>query len=1193
MSLASRSGEPLLSWPNPPENDPIHLKPIKMRQLIVCLIALLPFQSFAQQPGFSLNLGHTGPVTGLTFSPNGEYLVSSAEDNTMKVWDVQGGHLLETSPVNPYPPFARHLFFFPEQELVTYQNSGALSNWFTWTWNLRDNQLSDRRDMMPRPMDESFSLSLDGLELADEPPGRDYTAELNEAVKSDFSASGEFIYFTSGIGLQHNGLCRDGQRYYKRRGDTLVFRNIWAPLDSTVMVYPGLTTVFSHSSGGRFLMGSPDGPSGKDFTIWPIDGKGAPFSITVPAGYLLADISSDGTKALLFHESGKVALFDLQEQQLEELPVGLSRVKLHKEVPRPEIIIYNQASFSTDGRLLALGGEDGVIYLYDYERGVLIRKLQGYTSGIKQVAFSPNGEALQFVFDQLPARTWDLKNRLVKAGSDLSSEPIVSYEAPEIGGTPDGRMAVVISEDNQLELWDKETGERVQVIGDPELITKPGNKIAGAVLSPDRKRLYLSTYLVAKRDAATNILWDLENNQKVADIRVSVNKGVSASVFSPDGRYLLLGHRSGEISVYDQRTGEDLLTLNGHENSIRGFAINPANTNQFLAFDENQDGKAILWDISKKASIATLFNLGTEDWVVTMPGGLFDASPAAMKLIFYKVEEQSETEIIELEQLKSRYYEPGLLQKLLGHSTERLRPVEDLAALPLFPKSELRIEKDELQITLSERSGGIGAVAIAVNGKEVAADANPDRATRLVFDLKPVQSYLFRHPDSINIVSIRAFNEAGWLKSAAKGLEYEPASWARGSGQGPADWVGTLDPKMFVVCIGTSDYSGTSLDLKYATQDANAMAKALQYAGANLFANGDSIEVYALTTTQETFPAVNGTTIKWQFADKANIKATLKAIQNKAKAEDIVLIYLSGHGVTYGIGEESQFYYLTASVSDEGMISDQQVREAYTVSSGELTAWINAIPALKQVLVVDACNSGKVVEELTGTARNLNSSQIRAFDRMKDRTGMFVLSGSAADKVSYEASEYGQGLLTYALLQGMMGVDARRTDEGHYVDVMRLFQHARNEVPKLAASIQGIQTPMLGFPSTGASFDIGIVKDQRNIPIGQKKPVFTRPIFLNSNTLDDDLKLMPLLENALEREFEKGMNADFVYVPASDYPAAYSVKGQYAVEDGRITLTAKLFGGTEPVSLDIPPMEDPKQLIKTVVREVKKALRNL
>lgn len=100
--------------------------------------------------------------------------------------------------------------------------------------------------------------------------------------------------------------------------------------------------------------------------------------------------------------------------------------------------------------------------------------------------------------------------------------------------------------------------------------------------------------------------------------------------------------------------------FNGYENSIRGFVINLVNINQFLVFDENQDGKVILWDISKKVFIVVLFNLSIEDWVVMMLGGLFDVLFVVMKFIFYKVEEQFEIEIIELEQLKSWYYEFGL-----------------------------------------------------------------------------------------------------------------------------------------------------------------------------------------------------------------------------------------------------------------------------------------------------------------------------------------------------------------------------------------------------------------------------------------------------------------------------------------------------------------------------------------------------
>jgi uncharacterized caspase-like protein len=56
----------------------------------------------------------------------------------------------------------------------------------------------------------------------------------------------------------------------------------------------------------------------------------------------------------------------------------------------------------------------------------------------------------------------------------------------------------------------------------------------------------------------------------------------------------------------------------------------------------------------------------------------------------------------------------------------------------------------------------------------------------------------------------------------------------------------------------------------------------------------------------------------------------------------------------------------------------------------------------------------------------------RAIERAKDRAGLYVLMGSAPDAMSYEANQYNQGLLTYALLEGMSG---RALREEHFVDV--------------------------------------------------------------------------------------------------------------------------------------------------------------
>ena len=1148
-----------------------------------------PILLHAQLANLSLNLGHTGAVSGLRFSADGKQLISSSNDRTMKCWDVQSGKLLQTSPEISDPPFVRHLFHFPAQKLVAYRAASGLSNWYTWVWGLEGNTLSDGSDLMARPV--SPSIMPGAPKAPSGPPKRDYQSELKAVVQSTYADTGEPIYFTHGLGRQRHGFYPDGGHYYECAGDNLTFYALWEEAAPTTVTYAGLTSVFAFSSSGEYLFGSPEGPTGQSFSIWRVKDGTQAVQAYLPDGHRLHDISTDGRYALIADADGQVSLFDISAQAPKPLAGASPHIEPAAQGSKPGLQAFNQAVFSPDGRHIAVGGADGSIYLFGYPSGQLRNVLRGYTEAIEAARFSADGQRIQLRLSDGRQRDWDLRNRVVKVKQESTLSLPDEPPAGTIGGTPDGEWGVKYVNDNKLELWALSTGQKLRDIGTVREIMAPANEPERAVIAPNKRWLLVLNRLVARRPRSSHLLWDLEANRKVSDVHVPIDESVSATAFSADGQYLLLGDFSGLITVYEAATGAEAARLSGHENTVQGFAVHPTNRNRFLSTSTAQDGTAMLWDISAQEAIASLVNLGREDWAVIGQNGLFDASSAAMELMYYKVEQGPTIEIIELEQLKSRYYEPGLLQKLLGYADERLRPAEGLQEVALYPAIDVRIEQDELLVSLQERSGGLGAVRIYINGKEVARDANPGRSATVRFDLRPVQSYLFRHPDSTNTVSVRAWNAAGWLKSNALDLEYTPTAWARGSRGVGSVWKGELDPKMYVLCVGTSDYNGTELDLRYAARDANAMAQALQYAGANLFANGDSIEVYALTTDPAESTGLEGKPIQWKFASKANVEATFRAIQQKAKAEDVLIVYLSGHGVTHGLGEAAQFYYLTSSVGSEEMISDKQLRDAYTISSGELTEWINKIPALKQVLVVDACNSGKVVENLTGNTRNLNTSQIRALDRMKDRTGMFVLSGSAADKVSYEASEYGQGLLTYALLQGMMGVDARRAAEGHYVDVMRLFQYARDMVPELASSIRGIQTPMLGFPASGASFDIGIVKDQRNIPVGQKKPVFTRPVFLNQNTLDDDLRLINLLEEALQKEAGKGGRADLVYVPANDYPGAFSVKGSYEVKDDMITLKAKLFGNGNPRSLELPPAADPESLVRLLMRELKKALR--
>ena len=264
-----------------------------------------------------------------------------------------------------------------------------------------------------------------------------------------------------------------------------------------------------------------------------------------------------------------------------------------------------------------------------------------------------------------------------------------------------------------------------------------------------------------------------------------------------------------------------------------------------------------------------------------------------------------------------------------------------------------------------------------------------------------------------------------------------------------------------------------------AAADAKNFANALRIAATRLFGK-DKIHLTLLSGSQSESSSQ---------ASRDNLIKALKAAR-RARHDDILVIYLAGHGVKHR--DEDEYYYL-ASDAHTAELSDPEVRRHTTVSSRELTEWIKQISALKQVLILDTCASGGLVKTLTEGATYLPAKSA-ALERVMDRTGMHVLAGCTADAVSYETSRYAQGLLTYSLLFGMRGAALH---EGSYVDVLRLFNFVEKKVPEMAAVLGGIQKPIYASPRAGGSFYIGeiTVEDQPKIPVQAVRPLFVQSNF--------------------------------------------------------------------------------------------------
>ena len=1205
-----------------------------MRHLILFYLIVLPLFTIAQKPKLITPIGHTNPITSVDVSSDGKYLVTGSYDQTAKLWDFESGQLIHTfkSDAN----WVRAVKFSPDcpsskegKSFLTAGDDHIIKLWATQSSKLVREFIGHTDSILSVDFSPNCQEILSG--------SGDKTAILWNAQTATQIETFQHNDVVTSVRFSPNGkrilTCSKEKKAV-----------LWDYQPQKRIREFSCYSIGEFSINGKFVF-TNSGPNGE--LVEMFDAKTGQ-SIKKFKGHRAQinaiALSEDGKHMATGSSDHTAIIWDIETGQAKKI-IEAHNFAIYSLVFTP--MIENKQYIIT-------GSRDYTAKMWDAQNGQFIKSFEGHSQGA--LSFTPLEKSLLINYDNIGQRIWDLESGQLLRISDKKTINIPGRVVSE-----NGRYTLTIGSGNSkqsqsdngfldragaigitgiegffgsntkdtLFLWETNTGRKVRHFLGQE------NKITRAVISADSQKIAAGfqsgnvqlwdknsgesttfkgdpspinslsisangQYIVAGNSNLKVLIWKTASGALLHDDFLPHNLGLNTVACAPNGKYLLTGSNDRTAKLWDLESGALLQTLDEHDNRVTSVAFG-TNTD-YLITASFIDQSIKLWSLENDTAkaMATLSVIDTSDWVVTTPSGLFDASSEAMKRMHYVVNFDKAWEIIELEQLKTRYYEPGLLPKLIGQSDEYIRSVEDFNEVVLYPEVEANIKNDQLNIKLKERNGAIGRVSVFLNNKEIALEADSNHTKSIQFDLKNYHRFLYRNKDSTNTVTIHVYNKDEWLKSPAINLNYEPTALQRGGANvtnEPAnEELGgeSLDPKMYVVCIGTSNYSGQQLDLRYADQDATMMAKALNAVGSALFSNGDSLEVFCLSTASKDSTGLENTTVEWKFANKKNIQSTFDQIKSKAKAEDVIVVYLSGHGITYGSAEKAQFYYLTQGTSTDDL-SDPGIRKAYTLSTEELTRWINNIAALKQVLIIDACNSGKIVEDLTGGTKALNSSQIRALDRMKDRTGMFIISGSAADKVSYEASEFGQGLLTYALLQGMrMPSVLRETAIADYVDIMELFQHARDEVPELAKSINGLQTPMLGFPKEGASIDIGILNEtsiNAIPPLADKKPVLVRSIFLSQDSFDDDLNLGSALEQEFKFETEKGKDAKFVYIDVNEYPGAFALRGFYSQKNG--TITIKLKNGNEPIDLDIRFTEDPESLANRILRAVKKELRNI
>ena len=213
----------------------------------------------------------------------------------------------------------------------------------------------------------------------------------------------------------------------------------------------------------------------------------------------------------------------------------------------------NTVAVSPDSSMLASGGDDNNVIIWDLKTGRRIRTIPAHTAAVNAIAFSRDGKTLASGSDDKTVRLWN-----ARTGGRLRTLSGHAGRVNAIALSGDGKTLASGSEDKTLRLWNLATGEVRRII------TGHGGAVNAVAFSPNGQSV---------ASASTDNTIRLSNVQDGK--RTRTFKGHSSWVrtiaFSPDSRTLISG--GGDIIVWDLKTGKERSILSGHSQFVTSVAI--------------------------------------------------------------------------------------------------------------------------------------------------------------------------------------------------------------------------------------------------------------------------------------------------------------------------------------------------------------------------------------------------------------------------------------------------------------------------------------------------------------------------------------------------------------------------------------------------------------------------------------------
>lgn len=450
---------------------------------------------------------------------------------------------------------------------------------------------------------------------------------------------------------------------------------------------------------------------------------------------------------------------------------------------------------------------------------------------------------------------------------------------------------------------------------------------------------------------------------------------------------------------------------------------------------ENEGAVTRLLDHSTGNLLASLFVAADEEWVCWTPDGYFAASANGGQYLIWHQNRGLDQFAVSLsgEQLFAPFYRPEVVRRSI---LER-RPAGEIAremGIPAFKVEEAiqnrpqvrfmepavsgaaTVERQTLWVTADLR---VAELRLFHDGKALAADGPPrPKADGEGMEVPFTASLL----PGVNRFRAVAIQENG-VESLPVELELT------------FDGVRST-ATLHILAVGINDYRNPRYSLNYCRSDMEALVKTLSQRAESLFASVNARLLVDAKATQE------------------GIETALKEVARVAGPQDAFVFAFAGHGVM-SEGDPlrgGEFHLIPHEVIQ--MHADDEELATKAMPASHIAKWSAQIAAQKQMLILDACQSGGMLEAFAVRG----AAEEKAIAKLARSTGMVVLASSRTEQFATELPKLGHGLFTYALLEALSG--KADVDGDGNVTVREIDLYLNERVPKLSEEhLNGAQYP--------------------------------------------------------------------------------------------------------------------------------------